>query len=109
MQTTVNNKITLTRGDTYKATVTIRNPDGTVYDPVQGDSVRFAMKRNWEDDEPLFTRNIPIDTLLLHLEPNDTKPYDYGEYCYDCQITKANGDVDTFIAKATIELTEEAD
>ena len=109
MQKTVNNRITLTRGDTYKATVGIKNPDGSVYTPEVGDTVRFAMKKNWEDPEPLVEIQIPTDTLLLHIQPSATKDLDYGEYGYDIEITHANGDVDTFIYQETIELTEEAD
>ena len=109
MQTIKNNRITMTRGDTLKATVEIKNPDGTAYEPVEGDVFRFAMKKNWDDTESLLTVTIPNDTLLLHIEPNDTKDLDYGEYGYDIQLTHANGDIDTFIAGATIELTEEAD
>ena len=33
------NTITLTRGDTLQATVSIKNADGTAYTPATGDSV----------------------------------------------------------------------
>lgn len=103
------NKITLTRGDTFRATVSIFNPDGTPYELQEGDSVRFAMKQDYDDEEVLILKDIPTDTMELVLEPEDTKPYEFGDYVYDIQLTKANGDVDTFVAKAKIKLTEEVE
>lgn len=68
-----------------------------VYTPVEGDSIRFAMKQSYSSSTVLVRKNIPTDTLTLHLEPNDTKELAFGDYVYDIQITFANGDVDTFI------------
>jgi hypothetical protein len=103
------NTIFLTRGDTFKAHLSINNPDGSVYTPVEGDTVRFALKENIEDQECLILKNIPIDTMLLVLEPQDTKPLDFGSYIYDIQLTKANGEVDTFITASKLKLTAEVD
>ena len=75
--------ITLTRGDTFVALISITKQDGTPYVPNDGDKVRFAMKAKYEDPEPLVVKDI--------------------------QITKADGTVDTFITKATIKITEEVD
>lgn len=41
--------ITLTRGDTFEALVSATKRDGTQYIPVEGDSIRFAMKENYDD------------------------------------------------------------
>lgn len=101
------NTIVLTRGDTFKGKVTITNTDGSEYEPDPGDSIRFAMKRDYNDPETLIEKGIPIDTMLLILEPSDTKPFEFGDYVYDIQLTKANGDVDTFITKSRLTLTEE--
>lgn len=103
------NAITLTRGDTFKAKVTITDREGNPYDPQEGDTVRFAAKKNYTDPdtEVLILKDIPIETLILKLEPEDTKDLDFGNYVYDIQLTRANGDVDTFIAKASLMLTEE--
>ena len=99
--------ITLTRGDTFMADITINKQDNTPYIPVEGDSVRFAMKRSYEDAESVLAKNIPIDTMRLIFEPEDTKKLSFGQYIYDVQLTKASGEVDTFIAKAKLKLTEE--
>ena len=104
-----NNTIFLTRGDTFKAHLTINYPDGTVYTPKEGDSIRFALKENIEDEECLILRDIPIDTMLLVLYPGDTKELEFGSYVYDVQLTKANGDVDTFITASKLKLTAEVE
>ena len=103
------NTIYLTRGDTFKAHLTINYPDGTVYTPKEGDSIRFALKENIEDEECLILRDIPIDTMLLILYPEDTKELEFGCYVYDVQLTKANGDVDTFITASKFKLTAEVE
>lgn len=101
--------ITLTRGDTFLAEVAIFNQDGTQYIPEPGDSVRFAMKTDYYETQVLILKNIPIENMLLRLEPEDTKPLPYGTYVYDIQLTTAAGDVSTFISKAKLKLTEEVE
>ncbi len=99
--------ITLTRGDTFMAQISITDSKGEPYVPVEGDSVRFAMKSTYADKEPLLVKDIPIDTLKLILNPEDTKELSFGTYVYDIQLTKATGEVDTFITTAKIKITEE--
>lgn len=104
----INNKtITMTRGDTAKITVSITTSDGSPYIPQAGDSIRFAVKKRYTDEEVLINKDIPIDTLLLVIEPEDTKPLRFGSYKYDIQITMADGTIDTFIDRADFVLTEE--
>ena len=88
--------ITLTRGDTFSALITIN-----------GDRIRFAMKNDYNDETPLLIKEIPIDTMILTLNPEDTKHLPFGKYVYDIELTKATGEVDTFITKAILKLTEE--
>lgn len=97
------NTITMTRGDTLILQVGINQGDEP-YTPVEGDKVRFALKGQlnsrgtaYKDSEPLILKNIPIDTMLLTLDPEDTKHLPFGEYNYDIEITFDNGVVDTFI------------
>lgn len=99
--------ISLTRGDTFLAQVTILM-DGEPYTPEVGDRVRFAMKRDYKDQAVLIQKTIPNDTLLLRLDPADTKPYAFDDYVYDIEITFADGVVDTFI-KGVFTLTEEVE
>lgn len=95
----INNKtkqITLTKGDTLKLEIQIMI-DGEVYTPNANDSLRFAMKKSYKTSNVLINKPIPIETRILHIEPQDTKRLYSGEYVYDIQITFENGDVDTFI------------
>lgn len=113
MYTVKGTTITLTRGDTFEANVTIKD-GGSTYTPESGDSVRFAVKHNtmtsdrsaYTDSDPLILKQIPTDTMLLVLDPDDTKPLDFGTYAYDCEITFADGKVSTFI-KGLLILSEE--
>lgn len=99
--------ITLTRGDTLPLHFELENEDGSVYIPTENDTIRFAMKKDYSDDEPLLVKNIPTDTLDLRIESADTKPLDFGDYVYDVEITLNDGTVFTFIEKAKLKLTEE--
>lgn len=113
-----NNEITLTRGDTLKCTIVLTDDEsGEAYVPVEGDSIRFALKRdkmnskktNYSDEEPLIRKNIPIDSLFLQLDPEDTKNLPFGTYVYDIEITFTDGTVDTFITTKKFTLTPEVD
>lgn len=109
------NRITMTRGDTLRLKIDMVR-DGEVYEPDDGDVIRFAVKHptlnstktEYVDVEPLIEIVIPNDTLLLELEPNDTKPLGFGRYDYDIQITFADGTVDTFIS-GSLKLTKEVE
>ena len=99
--------ITLTRGDTFSALITITDLNDNQYIPMNGDRIRFAMKNDYNDETPLLIKEIPIDTMILTLNPEDTKHLPFGKYVYDIELTKATGEVDTFITKAILKLTEE--
>ena len=108
--------ITMTRGDTLTVGVEMIK-DEQPYTPHEGDSLRFAVKSpkmngkktEYADEEPLISKDIPIDTCVLRLNPEDTKPLGFGKYVYDVQLTYSDGTVDTFIEGATLELTPEVD
>lgn len=101
-------KITMTRGDTVRVHFRIYMDDEE-YIPSDGDTVRFAVKHDWEQDEPCLLKEIPTDTMILTLDPDDTKGMRFGTYWYDVQITFESGDVVTFITKAKLKLTEEVE
>lgn len=77
------------------------------YKPQGGDKVRFALKKSYSDPEPLLLVDIPNETQLLRLNPEDTKDLKVGKYVYDCEITFSDGFVDTFIKEAPFNLTPE--
>ena len=100
-------EITLTRGDTFKTVITIKNHDGEEYQPQEGDVVRFAMKKKYKDEKPLLVKILDNEDLLLELTPEDTKNLKYGDYVYDIEITLSNCEVYTVVDRATLILTEE--
>lgn len=93
--------ITLTRGDTAIISVPLVNVDDegheTPYTPHQGESLRFAMSDKYgaTRSEVLILKEIPIDTLILEIDPEDTKPLKFGKYKYDIEFTDAQGHVST--------------
>lgn len=103
-----NNEISLTRGDSLVAKITLM--DGCdEYVPQEGDVIRFAMKKNYGKNNVLIRKEIPIDTQVLEILPEDTKHLSFGNYVYDIEITFANGRVDTFIPNGVFKITEEVD
>ena len=110
------NSIRLTRGDSFVAKINITR-NGEAFTPGANDEIRFALKHNtmkpdrtdYKDPEPLITKVIPNDTLLLNIVPTDTNHLGFGDYIYDIQITFEDGSVDTFIAEAGFVITPEVD
>ena len=100
--------IRMTKGDTLEVPVIIMTKNGEVYIPAEGDVIRFAMKKNYEDEEPLILKTIPNDTLILRLESSETKTLEVSKtpYVYDIELTTATGTVDTFLS-GSLYLTEE--
>ena len=100
----------MTRGDTLNTKLTVINPDRTPYEPIDGDVIRFALKEDYNDTEVLIEKVIPLDTLMLHLDSQDTKPLKMPfDYVYDIQITFGDGTVDTIIPKGAFKITEEVE
>lgn len=103
--------ITITKGDTGVISVGIRNADGTPYTPQSGDKIRFAVKKSYFDSDVLILKDIPLETMLLRLDPEDTKNLEAGvtrgKYKYDIELTRADGTVDTFIPRAEFIVLEE--
>lgn len=99
--------ITMTRGDTLCVDIEMTLGDEP-YTPASGDVIRFALKtplmtvgrREFVDREPLILKTIPTDSCQLVLQPEDTKPFDFGKYVYDIEITMEDGTVDTFISES---------
>lgn len=98
--------ITLTRGDSFAAEFPyFLNDSEEPYELQEGDKVRFAAKADWDDMAPVI--NKAMDGYVLKLEPQDTKLLEFGGYWYDVEITFANGDVLTYIAKKRLILDKE--
>ena len=91
------NDITLVRGDYFPCVVSMEK-DGERFIPTSG-SLRFALKKSYRDPDErvLINKTIPLETMLLELEGDDTKSLKFGEYVYDIEYTDAQGRADTFI------------
>ena len=103
--------ITMTRGDTFARTITLKK-NGNTYTPESGDVIRFAMAKVYKGKtgyELILNKVIDNTTLLWTIEAEDTADLSYGRYVYDLQITYTDGTVETFANKKTITLTEEVE
>lgn len=97
--------ISMTRGDTGIFNINLKDADGNEYTPVEGDSLIFAMAKKY-GEEVLLQKNIPMDTLILKLNPEDTNSLNAGSYVYEVQFTSSDGDVSTIIL-SKFELTKD--
>ena len=110
MYSVSDNDIVMTRGDTVKLKVTIGyEQTGTPYEPVEGDIIRFSCKKYVSDKKVLITKDVPIDSLYLILDPDDTKDLNFGIYHYDMQLIKSNGETSTFIENKILRIGPEVD
>lgn len=101
-------RIIMTRGDTAKITVGIKYKDSEeYYQPIDGEIVRFSVKKYLSDKQPAIEKDVPINLMILQLDPEDTKPLPFGYYHYDFQLIRRNGEVVTFIEDKVLELTGE--
>lgn len=90
-----NNIIYMTRGDTARFDIVVKNPDGTVYTPQEEDVIAFTVKVS-AGKPALFTKN----GSSIVINPSDTSNLANGTYIYDVDITLANGDVNTIITES---------
>lgn len=96
--------ITLTKGDSFYCTLELFK-NGEVYEPAEGDSIVFGLKKKCSD-AMLIEKQIPNDTLLLHLTPAETA-LAVGDYTYDIEVRLENGDIDTVINRARFTIVPE--
>lgn len=112
------NTITMTRGDSAHIEIQIEYEGGIPFEAVYGDFIRFTVRKNYDDVNPLFIidmiPDVPsdqeyvlVESVELNIRPTHTRDLDYGSYKFDIQLIRLNGDIDTFIDKGTLILTEE--
>lgn len=101
------NHILLTRGDSARLKINLMDDRGNALELQDGDTIRFAMKKDYSDEYPVILKQIPISTMELYLVPKDTKSLEMpSEYVYDIEINYANGEVDT-VARGKFTIMEE--
>lgn len=104
-----NNNIFLTRGDTLtlKCTPKVKGTDPPEdYEPQDGDTFRFAISKGYEGEvayQLMCEAPIETETWITTVAASKTKKLSYETYNYDCEVTHADGTVDTYISgKITI-------
>lgn len=105
-----NDNILLTRGDAAYLDYTFYDDSGQAYTLAGGDSavlsVRAAPKRVGETAPALCSIEYNTETGQFKFTSAATAAMEYGDYCYDVEITMANGDVFT-TSYGTLTLTYE--
>ena len=99
--------IQLTRGDTARFNLTIKNNvSQTDYEIQPDDTLTMSIKKSVRDVDPVVQLNIK-GSSVFHIHPSDTSDLAFGKYLYDVQITTGDGDVYTVIGPTTFELMKE--
>lgn len=102
------NNIEMTRGDTFRGQISIFDVNGNPYICNENDVITFTLKKTYESNDVLIKKVINNTSLILEIEAEETKEFKMpSNYVYDIQLEKADGTVDTFIAKANLKITEE--
>ena len=78
--------IYLVQGDTLQTLITLKYPDGSIYEPEEGDKLRFALKMEIDDENPIIVKEIPTDTMTLELTSEETD-LEVGNYIYDIELS----------------------
>lgn len=100
--------VTHTQGDTFEADIVLTLEDGTEYTPASTDTIRFALKSDYKDAEPILTKAIPYNTMILSLTAAETKLIQARTrpYVYDIEVSNSSG-VHTVVDRALWYSTEE--
>ena len=103
MVSIIDNVITVTQGDTIETPLKLwTDEERTIpYVPSSLDRIFFAVKdRDKPDLEPLVNVEIPIDTLILRVEHDDTDKLKYRDkpYYYDVELVLPDNTHKTFIS-----------
>lgn len=106
MQKIRRNNIYLTRGDTLFVKVTPILSNGKEYTLKKGDVITFTVKKTTGDDDDILIQRT-TENGIINITPFETKQLDYGEYVYDCQLTTADGYVNTFVTPHALYVQEE--
>ena len=103
-----NFNITMTRGDSVPFSIAFKI-DKEVYELEDGDTIQFAVKADYDDEDyaiaPKICHENPANILIT---PEDTKNLEFGTYRYDAQFVRgSDGFTITFLKKKKFKITEE--
>ena len=102
-----NGTVKLTRGDTARLNVSIKDTTADEdYEIAADDVLTLTVKKTVNDSEALVQLTL-TGSAAFKLDPADTASLAYGKYKYDVQLTTAAGDVYTVIEPTNFEITSE--
>lgn len=101
----INNRIYLTRGDTGYIEIDLADEDNDAIELDDSDEVVFTLKESTSNNEAILTKT--LDEGIVKILPEDTEDLDYGNYVYDIQLTRSNGDVFTIVEPTLFKIMEE--
>lgn len=99
-------EIRLTRGDTAYLSVSLTNRDGTPYIIQPDDTLTLSVKKGIGAVGYALQKRA-VGTEKIKLLPEDTAHLPFGQYKYDIQLAKSNGDIFTVISVSNFILLEE--
>lgn len=94
MLTVNGNEIRVSRGNTAILNVSIENPDGSAYEPLDGDNILFSLKKRITDTEFLLQKPVTNGQLVFDDEELNLHP---GKYIYDLKAYLADGREQTIV------------
>lgn len=94
-----NGVIKFTKGDSVALNVDLQNADGTVYEMQSGDELKFTIRKNPSDNDPIL--HIPVSSTRIVLRPILTNMIEPGRYCYDIELETSDGNVYTIVGIRT--------
>lgn len=96
------NLIQATAGDTIILNIAIEDNSGNAYTPAPEDKIIFAVKKSYEDDEPVLVKEIPPDTCQLRIEGWETHDIEPGDFVFEVSIVYGGDIISTIIPNEKI-------
>ena len=107
----IGNNIFIVRGDTGLLKVSISDRSNKPILFGEGDTLFLTVKTSPKTRNISFQKVIEIeeetDLVSIDIDPDDTKRLSFGDYVYDIQLTRANGDVHTIIMPSKFTIGDE--
>lgn len=96
-------EIRVSRGNTAILDVAIENPDGSAYEPLDGDNILFSLKKRITDTEFLLQKSVVNGQIVFSDEELNLHP---GKYVYDVKAYLADGREQTVIPPSPFYVSE---
>ena len=91
MLTVTGNQIYLTQRDSAYLQIVLKDNSGNEYTPYAGDKIYFKVRKNIFGDTIILAKEIPKDTLVLELTPEDTANLEITSYRYEVEVSTLQG------------------